>query len=96
MKYRVDKRGRIRHQLKNGWVLDAGARNQSGSFDREALVAALQIAIGKYGNKLEVQGDQKFVEQVIRAAHGQRLKVSINGQQVTVQRQQQREKGVER
>jgi hypothetical protein len=65
-------------------VLDAGARIQPGSTDREVLVAALQIAIGKYGKKLEVRGDQNFVEQVTRAAHGQ---------QVIVQKQQQREKG---
>ena len=96
MKYRVDKRGRIRYQLKNGWVLDAGARIQPGSNDQDVLIASLQIAIGKYGKKLVVQGDQNFVEQVTRAAQGQRLKVSINGQQVTVQRQHQREKGVER
>ncbi|MBU0966914.1 MAG: relaxase/mobilization nuclease domain-containing protein [Proteobacteria bacterium] len=96
MKFQVDKRGRIRYQLKNGWVLDAGARIQPGSSDQEVLVAALQIAIGKYGKKLEVQGSRDFVEQVTRAASDRRLHVSINGQQVTVKRQQQREKGVER
>lgn len=96
MKYQVDKRGRIRYQLKNGWVLDAGERIQPGSSDREVLVAALQIAIGKYGKKLEVQGSRDFVEQVTRAASERRLHVSINGQQVKVTRQQQREKGVER
>lgn len=96
MKYQVDKRGRIRYQLKNGWVLDAGARVQPGSSDREVLVAALQIAIGKYGKKLEVQGSRDFVEQVTRAASERRLHVSINGQQVKVTRQQQGEKGVER
>ena len=96
MKYQVDKRGRIRYQLKKGWVLDAGERIQPGSSDREVLVAALQIAIGKYGKKLEVQGSRDFVEQVTRAASERRLHVSINGQQVKVTRQQQREKGVER
>jgi hypothetical protein len=96
MKYQVNKRGRIRYQLKNGWVLDAGSRIQPGSADREVLEAALQIAIGKYGKKLEVQGNRDFVEQVTRAASDRRLHVSINGQQVTVKRQQQREKGVER
>jgi len=93
MKYQVDKRGRIRYQLKNGWVLDAGARIQPGSSDQEVLVAALQIAIGKYGKKLEVQGSRDFVEQVTRAASERRLHVSINGQQVKVTRHQQREKG---
>ncbi|MFH1216497.1 MAG: TraI/MobA(P) family conjugative relaxase [Pseudomonadota bacterium] len=93
MKYQVDKRGRIRYQLKKGWVLDAGERIQPGSSDREVLVAALQIAIGKYGKKLEVQGSRDFVEQVTRAASERRLHVSINGQQVKVTRQQQKEKG---
>lgn len=96
LKYRVDKRGRIRYQLKNGWVLDAGARIQPGSTDHDILVASLQIAIGKYGKKLEVQGNSNFVEQVTRAAKDQRLNVTINGQKIIVKGQQQRSTGVER
>jgi len=96
MKYRVDKRGRITYQLKSGWVLDAGSRVQPGSTDQDILVASLQIAIGKYGKKLEVKGDQKFVEQVTRAAKDKHLNVSINGQQVKTKKPQQRGKGVGR
>jgi len=75
-------------------VLDAGSRVQPGSTDQGILVASLQIAIGKYGKKLKVQGNQKFVEQVTRAAKDRRLNVAINGQQITVK--QQRGKGAER
>lgn len=96
LKYRVDKRGRIRYQLKNGWVLDAGARIQPGSTDHDILVASLQIAIGKYGKKLEVQGNSNFVKQVTKAAKDQRLNVTINGQKIIVKGQQQRSTGVER
>ncbi len=84
MKCRVDKRGRIKYQLRNGWVLDAGRRVQPGSLDYNVLVAALQISIGKYGKKIEVRGNEEFVERVTRAARDHRLNVSINGQQVTV------------
>lgn len=96
LKYRVDKRGRIRYQLKNGWVLDAGARIQPGSTDRDVLVASLQIAIGKYGKKLEVKGDRNFVDQVTRAAKDRQLNVTINGQKIIVKSQRQRGKSVER
>ena len=94
MKYRVDKRGRITYQLKKGWVLDAGSRVQPGSTDQDVLVASLQIAIGKYGKKLMVQGDQKFVERVTRAAKDKRLNVAINGQQITVKSKRGKKKGV--
>ncbi|MCK5437442.1 MAG: relaxase/mobilization nuclease domain-containing protein [Desulfobulbaceae bacterium] len=96
MKYQVDKRGRIRYQLHDGWVLDAGKRVQPGSTDHNVLVASLQIAIGKYGKKLEVKGSRDFVERVIRAAKDKRLNVSINGQQITVNRGRQRGEGVGR
>ena len=97
MQYRVDKRGRIRYQIKTGWVLDAGERVQPGSTDRDVLVASLQIAIGKYGKKLEVHGDRDFVDRITMAAKDSRLNVTINGQQIIVKGpQQQRGGGVER
>ena len=94
IKYQVDKRGRIRYQIKNGWILDAGARIQPGSTDREVLVASLQIAIGKYGKRLEVKGDRNFVQQVTRTAKDRRLNVTINGQQMV--KGQQSGKEIER
>ena len=96
IKYQVDKRGRIRYQVKNGWILDAGARIQPGSTNHEVLVASLQIAIGKYGKRLEVKGDRSFVQQVTRTAKDRRLNVTINGQQIMAKVQRQSGKEVER
>lgn len=97
MQYHVDKRGRIKYKLQNSWVLDAGGRVQPGSTSQDILIASLQIAIGKYGRKLQVQGDRDFIERVSRAAKSSRLNVSINGQRITVNKdQQQRGKGTGR
>ena len=97
MQYHVDKRGRVKYKLQNSWILDAGGRVQPGSTEQDILIASLQIAIGKYGRKLKVQGDKDFVERVNRAAKKSRLNVSINGHQISVNRdQQQRGKGTGR
>lgn len=96
MKYRVDKRGRITYQLQDGWVLDAGQRVQPGSLDHGVLVATLQIAAGKYGRKLRVEGDREFIDLISKAAHDRRLNISINGQDVFVRPQRGPNKGMER
>ena len=96
MKYRVDKRGRITYQLRDGWVLDAGQRIQPGSMDHNVLVATLQIAAGKYGRKLQVTGSPEFVEAVKKAAHDRRLNLTINGQDIRVQRQGRQKREIER
>jgi hypothetical protein len=86
MKYMVDKRGRVKYQLNGGWVLDAGKRVQPGSTDYNILVASLQIAVGKYGKKLRVEGDKDFIKKVSKAAKDKRLNISINGKQIRVNR----------
>lgn len=96
LKYRVDKRGRITYQLRNGWVLDAGQRVQPGSMDHDVLVAALQIATGKYGRKLKVEGNAEFVDRITKAAYDRRLNVSINGRDIFARPEKGRAKGMER
>lgn len=81
-KYRVDKRGRIKYQLEKGWVLDAGTRIQPGSDDKAVILASLQIAVGRYGKKLKVEGTRDFVDRVTNVAREGRLNIIINGQQV--------------
>jgi len=96
LQYRIDKRGRITYQLRKGWVLDAGNRVLPGSMDHNVLVATLQIAAGKYGRKLRVEGSREFVERVTRAAYDRRLNVIINGRNIRTGPQRRREKGLER
>ena len=96
LKYRVDKRGRITYQLRDGWVLDAGQRVQAGSLDHNVLVATLQIASGKYGRKLRVEGSLEFVERIKKAAYDRRLDLTINGQDIKVNRQDRQRGGAGR
>ncbi|MCP3889886.1 MAG: hypothetical protein GY702_13580 [Desulfobulbaceae bacterium] len=42
----------------------------------------VQIAIGKYGKKLKVEGDAIFVEKIIRVAKSEKLNVIINNQKI--------------
>ena len=95
MKYQVDKRGRITYQLRDGWILDAGQRIQPGSMNHNVLVASLQIAAGKYGQKLKVEGNSEFLEAIKKAAYDRRLNLTINGQDIRVKRSG-RQKGIER
>lgn len=96
MRYSVDKGGRIKYQLKDGWVLDTGKRVQPGSTDRNVLLAAIQIAIGKYGKKLKVNGDQKFLEQISRVACEMQMNVILNGRQVGAYQSSRKESSFER
>lgn len=96
IKYRVDKRGRITYQLPDGWVLDAGQCIQPGSMNHNVLVATLQIAAGKYGKKLRVNGSSEFVNAIKKAAYDRRLNITINGKDIKVKQQSRSKGNVER
>ena len=82
LSFNVDKTGRINYKIKGNRIVDTGKRIFPESQDKQVLLAALQLAVGKYGKTITVKGSDQFINDVKQTAKGACLRVKINGEQI--------------
>ena len=93
LSFSVDKKGRVNYKIKGNRIVDTGKRIFPSSQDKQVLLAAIQLAIGKYGQNITVKGNEQFVNDVKQAAKGAGLRVKINGEQVIKQPERTTDRG---
>ena len=93
LSFSVDKKGRINYKIKGTRIVDTGKRIFPESQDKQVLLAAIQLAVGKYGQNITVKGNEQFVDDVKQAVKEAGLRVKINGEQLKQQAEHKKERG---
>lgn len=85
----ITKKGTIIYRTTAGAVRDDGERLQvSDGASSAALVAALRIAMARYGGRLNVAGTTDFQQQIVRVAVAARLNITFSDPALEQRRQQ--------
>jgi len=83
----VTKRGTVHYQIPSGVLRDEGDKlRMADNLPPEALKAALELAIKRFGKDLAVQGSKAFQEQMVQTAAANRLKVVFAEAQMEAKR----------
>lgn len=83
----VTKKGTIIYRAGNTAVRDDGKKLAiSRGASTDGLVAALQIAMARYGNRITVNGTKEFAAQIVQAAVSAKLKITFSNLDLEQQR----------
>lgn len=79
MRDNITKEGVVIYSNKRFAIRDDGKHIKvSRDASHDGVIAALQIAVAKYGNVIKVDGDKEFKEQALLAAVGSDLKITFS------------------
>jgi len=90
LSYKVDQSGTVNYQTKDGSLFrDTGNHlNLGKASEDQAIAAALELAISKFGSTLEINGSDDFKEKVAQIAAERKLPIKFSDRKLEARRRQ--------